>query len=67
MSLWDFMYVSGYYTLNVYLCVSYNMPPRGIHQGGTTSLRYVTRKCINNEHSDRARDTSMPVECMQDF
>ena len=36
-------------------------------QGGTTSLRYVTRKRINNEHSDRARDTSMPVECMQDF
>ena len=34
---------------------------------GTTSLRYVTRKRINNEHSDRARDTSMPVECMQDF
>ena len=36
-------------------------------QGGTTSLRYVTRKRINNEHSNRARDTSMPVECMQDF
>ena len=34
---------------------------------GTTSLRYVTRKRINKEHSDRARDTSMPVECMQDF
>ena len=37
------------------------------YPGGTTSLRYVTHKRINNEHSDRARDTSMPVECMQDF
>ena len=31
----------------------------GRGRGGTTSLRYVTRKRINNEHSDRARDTSM--------
>ena len=29
-------------------------------RGGTTSLRYVTRKRINNEHSDRARDASIP-------
>ena len=42
-------------------------PYIGRHQGGTTSLRYVTRKRINNEHSDRARDTSMHVECMEDF
>ena len=33
-----------------------------LSRGGTTSLCYVTRKRINNEHSDRARDTSMPVE-----
>ena len=34
---------------------------------GTTCLRYVTRKRLNNEHSDRARDTSMPVNVCRIF